>query len=95
MPSKYRYTAISEEGKKLTGEVDAPGVVTARQNLEKLGLKVERMEKVLSSMESKPESKNKFKFLAIDKDGKKIMGSVFSVDRLAAYVTLTTKYKFE
>ena len=94
MPKQFRYQATNVEGKILSGVVDAPGVVTAKQSLEQLGLKVRDIHEVVDNL-IQPDTRPKFKFLAIDQKGKKIWGSVASADRLTAYGTLTTKYNFE
>ena len=94
MPKQFRYQAVNLEGKLLSGVVDAPGVVTAKQSLEQLGLKVRDIHEVVETIAA-PDARPKFKFLAIDPKGKKVWGSVASTDRLTAYSTLTTKYNFE
>lgn len=89
--SIYKYTVANKEGKRLSGSVEAPDENTARTELNNLGFSILTLEQ---STEPIPESSNipKFIFEALDKQNRKVTGTIPAQTQQEAYSKLQTQY---
>lgn len=93
MPA-FHYIGLNQEQKELSGVIEAPDEAVARAKLNELHLSVVSLNPVESfSHESKEGNKKVFEFEAIDKNGKKVVGTIVSPDALKAYGRLFEEYQ--
>ena len=89
---KYRYIVINQDNRQLQGTIGAPDVNSARQELNELGFSVIAIE------ETAPQGGEvvpTFEFAAIDKNQKRVVGTIQSPDRYGAYKRLIYEYEFQ
>ncbi|MBI2464454.1 hypothetical protein HYV57_05860 [Candidatus Peregrinibacteria bacterium] len=91
---RFKYTAVNQQNKKISGIIHASAETDARQELNVLGFSILHMEIAPEKEEKTDETIQKLKFEALDKSGKKILGSIRSINILQAYTRLTDEYKF-
>lgn len=91
---KYRYLVINEEHKQLSGTIGAPDEKSAREELNELGLSIISIEKIEEDADSDANRRGIFEFSGIDKNKKRIIGTIESIDRYEAYKRLTKEYNF-
>ncbi len=95
---QYFYTVINKENKELNGTINAPDEATARQELNALSFSILSLKIGVSSESSHDEKESsitKFEFSAIDKNTKKIVGTIQGEDVYQVYKRLTGEYQFE
>ena len=89
---QFECSALNNENKKLTGFINAANEDAARLELNNLGLS-------LLGISTAPEKKNsdekKLKFEALDRNGKKIIGTIPEIDYKKAFGRLTEEYGFQ
>ncbi len=90
---QFKYTAINNENKKLSGFINADSEDAARGQLNNLGLAVLSIEIVAE--EDATEDKDKLKFEALDKNGRKIIGTIPETEKKKAYKRLREEYSFQ
>ncbi|MDP4008442.1 MAG: hypothetical protein Q8P68_04600 [Candidatus Peregrinibacteria bacterium] len=95
MSSTFKYTAINNENKKLSGFINAISEENARIQLNDLGLAVLSIQIVDETQDTKEENDKKLKFEALDKSGKKIIGTIPETDLKSAYKRLIEEYSFQ
>ena len=96
----FKYTVANQEGKKLSGSIEAPSETMARDELNSLGFSILglREETPETTQPKEPaktpdqESHAKFIFESINVQGQPITGTISSTDELSAYKRLTTEY---
>lgn len=90
---QYKYIATNREGKKLTGIINAADQNTARAQLNNLGFSILEIKE---SNTPPPAESNleKFEFEAIDRNGKKIKGTIPAKTPNLAYKRLVEEYSF-
>lgn len=98
MPT-YAYTVVNQEGKKLTGTIEAVNEAGARDELNKLGFPVLDVVELKSetAAESTTEDSGttpKFEFSAVDQNGRKVVGTIAGADKYAAFKRLVGEYRF-
>lgn len=87
----FRYTVANQEGKKLSGTVEAPDQNTARSELNNLGFSILTLEE--TQEQPKVDSNlAKFVFEALDKNSKPIHGTVPAENQDEAYKKLQEQY---
>lgn len=92
---KFRYTVINEENKQLQGTIGAPDEKKARQELNELGFSILSIEEVADdSPEKLTEGVNTFEFSAIDKNRKRVVGTIKAENKYAAFERLIKEYDF-
>lgn len=87
----FKYTVANQEGKKLSGTVEAPDEQTARAELNNLGFSILTLE----TIQARPQidsSLTKFAFEAIDKNAKLVSGTVPAKNEQEALLKLTSEY---
>ena len=94
---KYRYSVINPENKQLTGSIEAEDEKSAREELNQLGFSVISIKITEEDATEKTVEKPipKFEFSALDKNMKKIVGTIQAEDRYSAYKRLIKEYLFE
>lgn len=94
---KFRYIAINQENKRLSGIISAKDEKAAREELSRLAFSIINLEKIEElSPEIEAEQKNpKYEFEAFDKYGKKIIGTIRAEHEYAAFKRLIEEYKFK
>lgn len=95
---QYFYTVINKENKELNGTINAPDETSARRELNALGFSILTLAIGVASTgatEEAAESVKKFEFSAIDKNGKKIVGTIQGEAIFPVYKRLITEYQFE
>ena len=96
---QFQYTAVNSNGKKLSGIIGAENEDDARKQLNVLGISVLGIEKTEEKMpvskHAQEENLKKFEFEAMDKTGKKILGTIPASNRFKAFQRLIDEYEFE
>ncbi len=99
---KFRYNVINKDNKQLTGVINAPDEKSAREELNQLGFSIVNIQAF--SAEEKNEGATvdgtlpnitSFEFSAIDKNLKKVVGTIQALDRYNAFKRLMNEYLFE
>lgn len=88
---KFQYTAASQQGKSLNGVIEADGIDSARKKLSSLKLSILSLEEIKSE-NLEQNSFLKYKFEAINKDNKKVVGTIASQSLISAFQKLITEY---
>lgn len=96
MPS-YRYIALSQDHKELSGVIQAPDEQFARTKLGELNFSIVSLAEESAIMSATPEAKASsrptFEFEAIDKNSKKVVGTIVAENALKAFGRLFEEYK--
>lgn len=92
---KFRYTAVSKQGKNLNGIISADDIQGARKKLNDLQLSVVSLDELPEGLENETENFKKFKFEAHDKQDKKIIGTISSNDIFTAFTKLVKEYELK
>ncbi len=94
---KFRYSVANKENKQLTGTISAPDERSAREELNQLGFSIVSIAVSNETDENSTPEKTipKFEFAAIDRNMKRIVGTIQSEDRFNAYKRLVKEYLFE
>lgn len=95
---QYFYTVINKENKELNGTINAPDEPSARRELNALGFSILALSAGVASTapaEEAVESVKKFEFSAVDKNGKKIVGTIQGEDIFPIYKRLLSEYQFD
>lgn len=97
---QYSYTVINKENRELTGSINAPDEQSARRELNALGfsilsLTVQAVGAESPVIEEIPENVIKYDFAAVDKNGKKIVGTIQGDQIYNVYKRLTFEYQFD
>ncbi len=92
---KYRYIVINQENKQLNGTIGAPDEQSARQELNELGFSVISINLLPEESVEEDPTVLTFEFAAIDKNQKKVIGTIQAQDRYMAYKRLVNEYTFE
>lgn len=90
---RYKYTATNTEGKTLTGIINAENEEEARGKLNQLGFSILNIN-VVQEENVGDANLEKFEFEALDKNGKRIKGSIPAKDMNLAYQRLREEYSF-
>lgn len=91
---QFQYTALNNENKKLSGFINAMTEDNARSQLNDLGLAVLSILTV-EGKDTGEKSGEKLKFEALDKNGKKVIGTIPETDSKKAYKRLKEEYGFQ
>jgi hypothetical protein len=92
---QFKYTATNTEGKKLTGVINADDEAGARAQLSHLGFSILEVKVIQETNNAEaPSDLVKFEFEAIDKNGKKVKGTIPAKSALLVYQRLTEEYHF-
>ncbi len=94
MPA-YHYVALNQEQKELSGVIEAPDELQARKKLNDLHVSVVSLNAV-ESFSRDPKTlagKKTFEFEAIDKNAKKVVGTIVAETPLKAYGRLFEEYQ--
>jgi len=96
---QYSYTVINKENKQLTGTINAPDETAARKELNAMEfsiLTITDITNVVSqAAEETPTNIVKFEFMAVDKNGKNVIGTIQGEDIYPVYKRLTYEYAFD
>jgi hypothetical protein len=102
---KFSYVALTGDNKKITGVLEADSVDTAQLELHKMGVAIiavneiteDEYEKLKKDQEVTKVEKGiqTFTFVAVDKEGKEIEGTIDAIDNFSAYKRLRTEYQFQ
>jgi len=95
---KYSYNVINQENKPLSGTISAPDEKAARGELNQLGFSVIGINEIPEEQQNAvPEGPTlpTFEFAGIDKNQKRVVGTIQSEDRYGAYKRLVNEYTFE
>lgn len=90
MPA-YHYIALNQQQKELSGVIEAPDEASARKRLNEINLSVVSLKAAEDAAHA--ESKTKFEFEALDKNGKKVVGTIAADDIIKAYARLFEEYQ--
>lgn len=93
--TKYQYIAVNRQNQKLSGSIEATDQASAQNELNEMGLSVLEIKTAAPSLEVDTADKISFAFLATDKNGKKINGTIKSTDEKSAWRKLTEEYQFQ
>lgn len=96
---KYSYTVINRQNQQLNGTINAPDETTARHELNSLGFSILILNVVAEGEDTAaiPEQENvlKFEFIAFDKTGKKVVGSIQGLEVFQVFKRLVLEYQFD
>jgi hypothetical protein len=100
--AQFQYTAVNSAGKKLSGVIGAATNDEARKELNALGISVLVMNKIADTGEQSVTSEAgtsqnlpKFEFEAVDKNARKVLGTIPASNRYKAFKRLMEEYQFE
>jgi succinate dehydrogenase/fumarate reductase cytochrome b subunit len=92
---KYKYIVINQENKQLQGTIGAPDDTAARKELNELGFSVVSMTTMAAEELAAANEMPVFEFAAIDKNQKRVVGTIQAEDRVAAFKRLVSEYAFD
>ena len=92
MPA-YHYIALNKQQKELAGVIEAPDESAARVKLKELELSVVSLSTVDGTQTPEGSSKKVFEFEALDKNTKKVVGTIVGEEPLAVYTRLFDEYE--
>jgi hypothetical protein len=92
---KYRYIVINQESKQLEGTIGAPDSESAKRELNQLGFTVISMNEVSEETVSAQAEMAVFEFAAIDKNQRRVVGTIQAQDRYGAFKRLISEYAFQ
>ncbi|PJC36494.1 hypothetical protein CO046_05445 [Candidatus Peregrinibacteria bacterium CG_4_9_14_0_2_um_filter_53_11] len=95
MPS-FHYRALNTERAELSGVIEAPDEMAAREKLNELGISVITLEGIEAQQEGEAHvttGKEIFEFEAFDKNGKKVVGTIGADEINKAYKRLFEEYQ--
>ncbi len=90
---KFQYTAVNAAGSTLHGVVEADDIRLAKKELNNLDLQVVDLKEVDLSTKLYKSNLNKFKFEAVNQEGKVVKGTISALDQEKALVRLQSEYK--
>ncbi len=93
MLQKFRFEAVTKEGKNMAGSIQANSKDEAREKLTKSGLAILALEDY--KMRVKQAGMQVFNFEAINSEKKHIKGTIEAMEEYAAYKKLRTEYDLE
>lgn len=90
----FHYIALSAEQKELSGVIEAADEQSARKKLNNLGLSIVSINQVDSFTQAAAagDNKNVFEFEGIDKNSKRVTGTIKAITPIQAYARLTDEY---
>ncbi len=93
---KYTYTVVNKENKQLSGSINAPDEASARKELNGLGFSILSIKQVAEDTQSieTAEELTKYEFSAIDKNGKRVVGTIQGEDKYAVFKRMIEEYQF-
>jgi len=92
--SIFKYLVTNNEGKKLTGTIEANSIELAKNELNNLGFSTLSISETQEKPKENKTLSNKFIFEAIDKNSKIIKGSIESETEINAKLKLEKEYDF-
>lgn len=92
---KFQYTAVNTEGKTLHGVVEADELKSAKYELNSIGLKVVDLQEIDLKTKLLKSNLNKYKFEAINSEGKVVKGTIAALDQNKAYQRLIDEYSLD
>ena len=92
---KYSYLVVNQDNQQLNGTIGAPDEQSARHELNELGFSVVSMQEIKESEAIQESQLPTFEFAAIDKNQKRVVGTIQSEDDFSAYKRLISEYAFE
>lgn len=95
MPS-YHYLALNQAGNQLSGVIEAADQASAQATLNNLKLSVVSINAIENAQMAAPNADSiKFEFEALDRDGKKVVGTISSQSLVKAFARLFDEYKLD
>lgn len=91
---QFKYIATNNQGKTLGGIINAVNAEVGRAQLNNLGFSILEFKPIQEENGKISSDLQKFEFEAIDKNGKKIMGTVPAKNELLGYKRLVEEYAF-
>lgn len=88
----FRYTVVNKENKQLAGEIDAPSIDVAREELQELGFSIVAIEETKAG---KLEPGTVFEFKGKDTENRMITGTIKSEERYQAFKRLISEYELD
>lgn len=97
---QYKYTVLNKENQQLTGTIQSPDEASARKELNNLGfsilgINIIDLSKSREENEIIPDNVIKFDFAAVDKTGKKVIGTIQGEEIFQVYKRLVNEYQFQ
>lgn len=95
---QFFYTVINRENRELAGTINAPDETSARKELNALGFSILNLNMQGADTRPAPETLEniiKYDFSAIDKNGKKIVGTIQGDQIFPVYKRLVYEYQFD
>lgn len=95
MPN-FRYTVVNQQNQQLQGTISSPDEVSARAELNELEFSIVSIEMISEGEEVSSESELPiFEFAGIDKNQKRVAGTIQAENDYNAYKRLVQEYEFE
>ncbi len=98
---KFSYTVLNNDNKQLTGTINAQNEGVARHELNALGFSVisinqasKKDDNVLQALNKETKNISKYEFSGIDKNNKKVTGTIQGQDIYLVYKRLIEEYQF-
>jgi uncharacterized protein (DUF2344 family) len=93
--AKFQYTAVNSEGSTLHGVVEADDIRSAKKELNSLDLQVVDLKEIDLKTKLVKSSLNKYKFEAVNEEGKVVKGTISAIDENKAFARLVSEYKLQ
>ncbi len=90
---RFKYIIVNKENKQLSGVIDTPSEDEARKELQELGFSIVSIREQKES--EKEEAGTVFEFKGIDKENRKIKGTIKSESRYKAFKRLISEYELD
>lgn len=92
---KYFFQAVTAEGKQISGYVSAEGIEQAREKLSAGGLSILTLEEPKEMVDTMEQGMRVYQFEAINKQKKKVQGTIEAIELYEAFKKLRLEYKLE
>ncbi len=94
---QYFYTVINKENRQLKGTINTPDEASARRELNALGFSILSISEQQGANDTEGLAENiiKFNFSAVDKNGKKVVGTIQGEQIFPVYKRLISEYQFD
>ena len=93
--AKFQYIAVNQQNKTLKGTIESQDETAARAELNNIGLSVMEITETSQKMTQPNPSQVIFHFVAKDKIGKKVIGTIKGQDEISIYKRLSEEYGFD
>ncbi len=92
---KFRYTVVNNSNQQLQGTISSPDEASARKELGELEFSIVSIEEIPENEATSESTLPVFEFAGLDKNQKRVAGTIQAEDEYNAYKRLLEEYEFE